>query len=116
MVKILFYLCSATKQFQNSVTNLNGYPPYPGLTELRELVVQDLMDRLGLSLDNQALVAQGILAPGQANYELVSICSGSVGCSGSIYAHVRYLEAQTVSPRGRLVCCTPCFSVVLPFE
>jgi hypothetical protein len=80
----------------NEASNNNGYPPYPGITPLREVVATDLLARLGFARqDIKSLREQGILAEGEPLSELISIAAGSVGCSGSIFAHIRYLQQKT---------------------
>jgi aspartate/methionine/tyrosine aminotransferase len=73
--------------------NLNGYPPYPGLPALRQRVATDLLGRLGFGTPTAASLERAdILKSGQSLGDLVSIASGSVGCSGSIYAHVKLAQ------------------------
>jgi len=79
----------------NGSSNSNGYPPYPGLVELRQAVAEDLMRRLGFADPKEhALVQAGVLLPGQTMFELVAIGAGSVGCSGSICSHVKYHRSR----------------------
>lgn len=81
---------SAASSFNDS-HNSNGYPPYPGLIHLRQLVAQDLMCRLGFADQGKDdLVKAGVLSPSHDLSELVTIGAGSVGCSGSIFSHVKY--------------------------
>jgi len=82
--------CSAAQAFNDSI-NSNGYPPYPGITQLREAVAKDLMSRLGFADQSQEdLIKAGVLLSYQDLSELVSLGAGSVGCSGSICSHVKY--------------------------
>lgn len=85
---------SATAAFNES-QNANGYPPYPGVPQLRQSAAKDLMCRLGFAdQDRDALIKVGVLLPGQDMQDLVSIGAGSVGCSGSICSHVKYHRLQ----------------------
>lgn len=86
----------------NSSTNQNAYPPYNGLPALRAATARDLLARLRLvgdadaddnGMSDAALVARGVLRPGETVGDLVAVASGSVGCSGSIYAHLKYQRA-----------------------
>ena len=82
-------------KMMRSRVNLNGYPPYPGMPELRKLVAVDLLRRLGTTQDEGKLRECGVLEEAQGLGDLVHIASGSVCCSGSIYAHIRYLKERT---------------------
>mmetsp|Transcript_39884 Transcript_39884/g.70153 ORF Transcript_39884/g.70153 Transcript_39884/m.70153 type:complete len:502 (+) Transcript_39884:80-1585(+) len=96
---------SVVQAFNNS-TNPNGYPPYPGLTQLRHAVASDLMCRLGFADQGQdGLIKAGVLLPHEDLAELVSICAGSVGCSGSICSHVKYhrMRRNMFADRGQSV-------------
>merc|ERR1719189_1542132 len=44
---------SAAVRLFNDSCNMNGYPPYPGLTELRQVIAKDLMGRLGFAEQDQ---------------------------------------------------------------
>ena len=83
------------EKFQQSRVNLNGYPPYPGLPALRAFVAKELLTRLGIAVDEDALRPAGVLESSETAGDLAHIGSGSVCCSGSLYAHCRYLRQKT---------------------
>lgn len=94
---------SATTIF-NAASNCNGYPPYPGLPQLRQATAEDLMRRLGFADQSKdSLIKAGILKPGQELLDLVAIGAGSVGCSGSICSHVKYHQMKRGKSSDKLV-------------
>lgn len=64
------------QDFNSSVLNLNGYPPYPGIILLRQKVALDLLQRLGLEQSEEELISAGVLNPGQALYDMVTVTAG----------------------------------------